>query len=474
MKLLICLLLLLSLASCTGIRPAEHKSTDIDLPITNKKIAALLLDSKNTNNSNPVITAIKAINKDPNNPESLYTLGYLHMQSAIQNKNIHEKNLAVNYFNEILTMVPGNQAVLSSLYNIYYDETLHNTTPDAYENAKITFKQLPLSLHATMNPPSLARFAAVMNSQEKRKQTNHQELRELLLDAIQESPQSDNAYIQLARIYTEDHYFSLALATLKLGIENIGNSVDLFNATAATYENRADVNGCNYEHNSDILNATKYYKLAIPLKPDDQSLHYNLARSYFDQNLNQLALNEAMIATELHPDAENLSANAQNFSMLGYSQKSNELLAQALAQGYNISDTGYHEIYMNQGNWQQAAKGFSAYIQVTDKFTVYDLIKSDIISQQANLQPWPMNKKISLKTAWEAALYKYWSAAISDEELKQSAHNSCEKTEYFFYTGYKDMQRGQTTQAKLKFTAAINQNTYRFIERPLARYFLQK
>jgi lipoprotein NlpI len=58
--------------------------------------------------------------------------------------------------------------------------------------------------------------------------------------------------------------------------------------------------------------------------------------------------------------------------------------------------------------------------------------------------------------------------------LKKQAHTSCEKTEYYFYTGYKDLQAGQTSQANSKFNAAIAQNTYRFIERPLARYFLQK
>jgi lipoprotein NlpI len=129
---------------------------------------------------------------------------------------------------------------------------------------------------------------------------------------------------------------------------------------------------------------------------------------------------------------------------------------------------------MNQGDWNRAAEGFNAYIKNQEKFNVYDIIKGDIIAQQAQIPAWPLAKQVALNNTWEKTLFSYWQARISADELKKMALSRCEKTEYFFYTGYRDLQAGKITQAHTKFKAAINQNTYRFIERPLAGYFLQK
>jgi hypothetical protein len=310
--------------------------------------------------------------------------------------------------------------------------------------------------------------------QESQHQPNHQQLREILLNAMQEHPRNDIAYIELAKLYSEDHYFTLALATLKLGAENIHDSVELYKAIGLTYEQRAEANGCNYEHSSDIANASKYYKLAIPLKPTEQSLHYNLSRTLFDQNLNNLALYEADIALELEEGKTDFAIAAQNYSMLGNNKKANALLHRAMDNGYTMSETGYHEIFMNEGDWKTAARGFSAYINSRTSYSVYDLIKSDIIAQQSQEKPWLVNKKISLNSDWEENLFKYWDTKITADELKKKAITSCEKTEYYFYTGYQDYRDGKIELAKSKFSAALNQNTYRFIERPLARYFLQK
>jgi lipoprotein NlpI len=129
---------------------------------------------------------------------------------------------------------------------------------------------------------------------------------------------------------------------------------------------------------------------------------------------------------------------------------------------------------MNQGDWNKAAEGFNAYIKSRTQFSVYDLIKGDIIAQQANTQPWPLGKHVSTNNKWEQTLFDYWQARTSADDLKKIALTRCEKTEYFFYTGYQDLHAGITAQAHTKFKAAIDQNTYRFIERPLAAYFLQK
>lgn len=130
--------------------------------------------------------------------------------------------------------------------------------------------------------------------------------------------------------------------------------------------------------------------------------------------------------------------------MLGYNQKANEFLKLAMDKGFTESDGGYHEIFMNQGDWQKAAKGFSAYIKNRENYNVYDLIKSDIIAQQMNQQSghqaWITNKKITLNNSWEENLFNYWNSKISSDDLKKIALTSCEKTEYYFYTGYHDYQ----------------------------------
>lgn len=473
MKYLSSLVLVALISGCTASKPIEHKTATV-AAISTHKMSSYFQESKKLNGSTTVSQLVQKAEQDPSNSEPLYSLGYLHMQNGINSKNAKELEVAEAYLTEVLRQFPGNQSVLQALYNIYYDNTLRSRDTNAFDKAKTVFMQLPDSIHADMNPPSLAKFGATALQQEKNHESNRQALREILLAAIQESPQTDNSYIQLARLYSEDRYFALAIATLKQGTENISNSADLYQALADTYTKRAEVNGCNYEHKSDIRNASKFYQLAVPLKPDDQALHFALSQSFFDQNLSQLGLNEAQIALDIKASSESISLNAQNLSTLGYHQKAITLLQQAVGQGYSLSDVGYHEIYMNKGDWKNAAAGFANYVKTREKFSVYDLIKSDMIAEQANNQPWLTAKKVSVGNSWEQALLNYWNARITADELKKLAVTSCEKTEYYFYTGYKDLRAGDKTQANAKFTAAINQNTYRFIERPLARYFLQQ
>ncbi len=475
MKLSLALFLLLAITACSTYTqtPTEKKSS-LAVPANVHKMASYFQESKAINGATTITQIIEVALKDPSNPEPLYALGYLHMQSGMTSKNARELELAEIYLKEVLTKFPGNQIVLQALYNVYYDNTFRNRSASAFDNAKAVFAQFPDSARTSMNPPSLAKFASTAAQQEKDRQPNRQALRELLLQAIQESPQTDTPYLQLAKLYNADHHFPLAIATLKLGEENIKSSAELYKTIADTYVKRAEVNGCNYEHISDIQNATKYYQLAIPLQPDDQALHFALSQSFLDQNLNQLGLHEAKIALDLKSSSESIGLNAQNLSNLGYHTQALTLLQQAIGQGYGLGDAGYHEIYMNKGDWKNAAAGFNAYIKTREKFSIYDFIKSDIIAQQAQIPSALTSKKVTISSEWERALFNYWEARTSADDLKKVAYTRCEKTEYFFYTGYKDLQAGQKNQANTKFTAALNQNTYRFIERPLARYFLQQ
>jgi len=473
---LLTILLAISITGCAVKKTAGTSNPGIKVtavaPANEHKMASYFQESLRLNKSDTVSELILSAQKNPDNSEPLYSLGYLHMQNGIRTKSAPEIQLAETYLTEVIKQFPGNYSVLQSLYNIYYDNILRNRDPDAFNKAKAVFMQLPESFHSNMNPPSLAKYAATAARQEMEHETDRQALRDILLAAIHESPTTDMSYIQLAKLYREDRYFALALATLKLGEENISNSAELYQAIADTYNDRAEVKGCTYENASDIHNSSKYYLLAIPFNPDNPQLHYALSQSLLDQNLNYLGLNEAKIALELKSSAENISINAQHLSMLGHHQQALELLQQAVGQGYSPSRAGYHEIYMNQGDWTNAAVGFTQYIKNREKFNVYDLIKGDIIAQQAHIPPWIISKNISTQNPWEQALLNYWRAQITAEELKSVAHTSCEKTEYYFYTGYRDLLAGKKSLADTKFTSAINQNTYRFIERPLARHFL--
>jgi hypothetical protein len=450
------------------LKAAQHNSS-----VSPHKLADYFDESQKINNAPAITKFIQSAILEPANAEPLYSLGYLHMQSGIGTKNKRELELADIYLNEVLTKLPGNSAVLAALYNVYYESILRDYNVNAFDNALAIFTQLPESSKATMNPPSLAKFVATALQQEQNRELNIEALRNILLQAIQESPLADTSYIHLAKLYRDDRYFSLALATLKLGAENIHTSADLYKAIADTYVKRAEVNGCSYEHTSDLENAAKYYQLAIPLKSDDQVLHAALSESFLDQNRNQLGLSEAKIALDLKSSSAALGLYAQNLSMLGYHTQAKLFLGQAVAEGYGAEHAGYHEIYMNMGDWKNAALGFNLYIKEREKFTVFDFIKNDIIAQQNNSKAVLPIDKVVANTSWEKALFNFWIGQSTDEELKKIAYTSCEKTEYFFYTGYRDLQKGKTAQAQEKFIAAVNQNTYRFIERPLAKYFLQ-
>lgn len=472
-RLLLCIgVALLLQTGCNSTRLNTGNTTPE--PLIDNKISALLQQSKALSTSPGIVLLAAKAEENIYDAEPLYDLAYVHLKHAQATQNIVELKLAAAYFNEILLLLPGNQAVITSLYNIYYDDVLHGRNSEALASAKALLLQMPETMQATMNPPSLALFVATARRQDAQQQADRQLLREILLQAIQEQPRNDSAYIQLARIYTQDRYFSLAIATLKLAAEQIADSVELYTAIASTYEKRASSHNCHYEYPGDIANITKYYKLAIPLKPQDQELHYNLANALIDQQQKFLALNESTIALELGQTSTALGITAQDYSVLGYPHKANELLALALGKGLSIGDPRYHEIQMNQGNWQLAANGFAAYLKQQKTVTVYDFIKGDIIAQQAQTQPLLTPDKIKPNNPWEENLLNYWNATTSDETLKKTALNRCEKTEYYFYTGYKDLRNGHTAQAKTKFAAALKQNTYRFIERPLAQYFLQR
>lgn len=426
-------------------------------------------------NSAPAeIAALEAeAEKTPNNAELHYKVGLAYIVDAEKNKSARSRELAIKNFRKVLKLAPGNPATLKLLYNIYYEDiTAGDET--AFTKAKSIFDQLPSAIQMDVNAPSLAIFLHRYVAQTKSGKKNLPELYNALLAAIYEQPTSDKAYIQLAKMYREENYFPLALATLKLGAEQIADSGDLYEAIANTYEARAEASGCSYEATDYVGDAIHFYQQAIPLTPENAELHFALARLYLDRNLYQLALHEASILVEMEPSPENIAFSAQNYSILGNKLKAQQLLLQAKKQGLSVSDSAYHEIYMNSGEWMKAALSFTEYLQAHKSIRVYDAIRADIIGQQAesDFSALIQKKQLVFNSEWEATIYAYWTNKLTRNEFERAAKNRCERTEYFFYSGYRDYRDGKLAAAKQHFSSALKQNTYRFIERPLARHFL--
>ena len=427
----------------------------------------------NNNNAAEIAALEENIKQTPNNAELYYKLGLAYLVQDDKNPTPHSRELAIKNFRNVLTLVPGNQATLKLLYNIYYEDVVAGDTK-AFTKASNIFNQFTSTTQMEVNAPSLGVFLNRYLAQKESGKKNLAELYRPLLAAIHEQPNSDKAYIQLAKMYREENYFPLALATLKLGTEQIADSGDLYKAIANTYEARANASGCNYEQTTYLGDAIHFYQQAVPFTPESAELHYSLARLYLDKNLYQLALHESSILVELEPTAANIAFSAQNYSMLGKEQTAHQLLEQAKTKGLSASDSAYHEIYMNSGEWMKASLSFSDYLQAQKTVSVYDLVKADIISQHTDvdLTTIAAQKKLVFNNEWEAAIYAYWTKKTTRDQFKQAASNRCERTEYFFYSGYRDYREGKNVAAKENFSAVLQQNTYRFIERPLARHFL--
>jgi len=456
------LIAILVLASGCSQQPHAGKTSTINHAITS-----------GTSTSTEIIALEAEVEKTPNNAELRYNLGLAYIVHAEKNKSVRSRELAIKNFRQVLTLVPGNPATLKLLYNIYYEDIVVGNE-NAFAKASNIFNQLSAPVQMKVNAPSLGIFLHHYLAQKKSGKKDLPKLYSALLSAIQEQPASDKAYIQLAKMYREENYFPLALATLKLGAEQIADSGDLYEAIANTYEARAEASGCSYEQTNYIGDAIHYYQQAVPLAPESAELHYALARLYLDRNLYQLALHESSILIELEPTAENIAFSAQNYSMLGKKQTAHTLLEQARTKGLTAGDSAYHEIYMNSGEWTKAALSFTDYLQAQKKISVYDAIKADIIGQQADLDFSALiqKKQLAFNSEWEAAIYAFWTDKLTRTRFEQTAKNRCERTEYFFYSGYRDYRDGKLAAAKQQFSSALQQNTYRFIERPLARHFL--
>ena len=430
---------------------------------------------KATEKSAKILAAEKMLNQDSNNPEKWYSLGMAYWDDYQRTARAFSHDQARDTFESLLKMVPGNVVTIKALYNIYYRDLIQGDV-SAYSTAQDYFNQLAPEHQKTVNPPALAKYIYLYYDQQKREKFDYPYLHRTLLQAIQEQPHADASYIQLAKLYSSQSYYPLAIATLKLGAEKNPQSTDLLKAIGLTYEARASAQGCHYDNVQWINRASRYYLQAVPLQPDAADVHLRLANLFMDRNMSTLAAYETQLLLDMKPTASNYAFAAHNYALMGKKEMASRYLDQAKSAGLLPSDSAYHEVYMISGEWLKAALSFTDYIQSQKRLHVYDAIKADMITQQSklNLLPLIAKKQMVYSNDWQTLIYAWWQNEISYEKLESVASNKCERAELHFYSGYKAMQSGDLITANSAFNKTIEENTYRFIERPLAKGFLAK
>jgi hypothetical protein len=468
-------ILVVMLVGCES-TPQSKSSTaiaakEIRQEFQKKKTSSRL--KKTTLKNADIISAEKARDQDSSNPEKWYNLGMAYWLAYQKTENQFSHDQALDAFKTVLKMVPGNVVTIKAIYNVYYRDLIVGKIA-AYSSAKEYFDLLTPEHQKSLNPPSLAKYIYLYYDQQKQKKTDYHNLHNTLLQAIQEQPFSDASYIQLAKLYSNQSYYPLAVATLKLGAEQNPQSMDLLKSIASTYEARASADGCHYENGQWINQASRFYLKAVRVQPDSADLHLGLARLFMDRDMPQLSAYETDLLLELQPSARNYAFAAHNFALMGNKDRANRLLESAKTAGLVASDPAYHEVYMISGDWLKAALSFTDYIQAQKRLHVYDAIKADIISQQSGVKLLSLisKKQIVYASDWQTLIYAWWQGSISEDKLKSVVTNKCERAEFNFYSGYKAMLAGDPDKAQEAFHQTIEQNTYRFIERPLAKGFL--
>ncbi len=459
----------LSTLVCACGQPPKPASQGIDFDIARLGVALDQMEQPSAEIQR--LEKIAAANSQ--DPEAQFNAGRAYAKAADTDHAKVKRSKALEYFERTLALAPGNESTLNAIYDLRYRQTLEDGEEYVGELKK-TFAKLAPELQQALNPPSLALFIYHYVDQSQSSYKDYGQLQKLLLDAITEQPHNDTVYVQLAALYRQQGYYPLALATLKEASRQGDVSAELLRAIAKTYEARAEAEGCSYERRNYLQDAIDYYKRAVPINTKEGATHYQLASLYLDQNQPQLAMNEAQILYDLDAKPENLSFIAEQYAILGNFDKALEFIAKAQAQGLDKSDATIHEIYMYAGHWTEAANAFRAYLSGQKFLSVYDRIKADILSERSSedLSAALQGLKVHSYSDWESAVYAFWSQKISAEQLQTQVHNTCERTEYYFYSGYRDLMAGNAQRARGAFASALQQKTYRFIERPLARQFL--
>lgn len=469
MKYSLLILCIILLAGCQALQNSGSVTEAVIKEIKNSRNQKQKENPKNQY----IVQAENARDQNPDDPEKWYNLGMAYWDDYENSVSLSSRDQAIKSFQAVLKIMPGNVSTIRALYKIYY-RSLVLGDGESFLHASNYFNQLTPEEQKSLNPPSFAQYIHFHYQQEREKKVDYPLLHKTLLQAIQEQPYAESSYIQLSKLYAKQYHYPLAIATLHLGIEQNPESTDLLKAVASTYEARASAETCHYENSKFIDKASHYYLKAIPLQADSADLHLGLARLFMDRDLTQLSANEMEILLSIQPNAANYAFAAHNYAFMGKQDLAYRYIELAKTEGLVSSDSAYFEVYMTTGDWLKAALSFTDYIQSQKRLAVYDAIKADIITQQSkvNLSKLLGNKELVYADDWQALLYAWWKGELGLEKLASFASSKCEKTELYFYAGYKAMQAGNKQLAKEAFSKSIEQNTYRFIERPLAKRFL--
>jgi hypothetical protein len=474
-KLLWTLLLIMAVSGCEAMKTSGSltEAAIKQIKLNNQRKKEKIAQQKAVAKTPEIVAAENLVKQNPDNPEVAYNLGLLYWQDYERTNRPFSRDQAVTVFEFVLAMVPGNASTIKVLYNIYYNDSIGGDA-NAVVKAKNYFNQLTPEYRRELNPPALAQYIQNYYQQQKKSAWDYPGLRATLLQAMQEQPHSSFSYIELAKLYSMQSYYPLAIATLKLGLEENPDSAEILKAIGSTYETRALMQGCHYDNPDLLYKASNYYLQAVSGQTEVADLHRGLARLFIDRNLPQLAAYETALLIDVEANAANYAFAAHNLALIGKKDSANYYLDAARSAGLSTSDPAYHEVYMINGDWLKAALSFTDYIQTKKQLQVYDVIKADIIASQSEVKFSSLlaDKQVIYGDDWQTLIHAWWQNKISEEEMKPLLSNQCEKAEFYFYAGYKFLQAGDKQSALTAFNKSLEQNTFRFIERSLAKSFL--
>lgn len=474
-KLLWTLLVAIGLSGCEAMKTSGSltEAAIKQIKLNNQRKKEAIAQQKAVAKTPEILAAESVVKQNPDNPEFAYNLGLLYWQDYDKTNRPFSRDQAVAVFESVLAMVPGNVSSIKALYNIYYRDSI-NGDASAIAKAKDYFNQLMPEARRELNPPALAEYIHNYYRQQKQSVWDYPELRANLLQAMQEQPHSSFSYIQLAKLYSMQSYYPLAIATLNLGLEENPGSAEILKALGTSYEMRADAENCRYDRPDFLRRASNYYLQAVNGQAESSDLHRSLAGLFVDRNLPQLAAYETALLIEAEANAANYAFAAHNYALMEKKDLANHYLEMAKSAGLPVSDPAYHEVYMINGDWLKAALSFMDYIQTKNKVQVYDAIKADIITRQSEgkFSSLPGDRQVIYSDDWQRLIHAWWQNKISQKKIESLLSNQCEKSEFYFYAGYKAMQAGDKQTAIAAFNKSLEQNAYRFIERPLAKIFL--
>lgn len=408
---------------------------------------------------------------DANHPDAHSQLAELYFKQYITQKNTDFQNWALYHAQKALNNKPGDLTLLAAYYRLLYTQLRMEGDKQALASLQAFYAGLPLAARSSFYPPSLA-FYLYRLEQDKnnRDDTRRSELKAILMQALKEQPGNALIHVQLSRYYFDARHIDVGFAMLHQAQRLEPNNPQVVLALAEAYRARAQRTECVYEHLDDIKRSTQFYKQlltpavndedgASPQTPGPQ-VHWGLMINYAHLGLAPLSIREGDLAITAETPAINKWLFANYLTYQNQPKRAQALFWAAQQQLNTIPTRALVEHYLLQGQWQQAAQAFSAYIADNDQPSVTDLLLASMI--QVELQDksvsvqtlWRTSKKAVFFNAFDEALAKFWRGELTEADFAAQIKSACQQSEYEFYVGYLHLLNNRVAKARESFELA--------------------